>query len=317
MAKLLYRPVAEEGESMYGYIHRVAYYNGFNQLSQFVSHITQKQVSNIRPAHVIFSNEILKALIATGLPNSQLLEIPTELYSPQRPLNHPLRVCAKCIRTKHTIKINWLFKAIPFCFEHSLVLSELKNIQFNKTKVINWDSLVDLCTNQSSTERASILENIAEQRTKNPQICLSPYLDSYFKWRYKQLKTFAKLTLNQSCRLPHFYRLSNKERFNTFIDVLMEQGTVSEPLAKQLIYWGIVEPYCQIERLGLTNNLHATVRECVNYCQSQFTKDFPLVINDKICSGIEDSVILDREEPFSYSQTERHFEFLIKSKEPI
>jgi|GEM_PF-5440935 len=260
---------------MYGYIHRVAYYNGFKRLSHFISHITGETCSRVRTKELMASASILEALtIAVRQPLGIYLNQNCRSSFDSKAFTQTLLICPCCFSNKPVLKNEWLYQYDSMCHEHGMPLFKIEGVKLNTQNVIDWGRLGHFCQKLADLDRGSILENIAYFH-ENYGIGVHWALDSYFQQRQKEIILYAKLGAAQSKRLPRINRASSKKDYQKIFHVLRDHSFASQDLIYQLVYWGFVDPLLEIEHLGIGAKYFAFLKKGIDYCMFEFIKDFP------------------------------------------
>lgn len=273
---------------MYGYIHRLAYYNGFKSLAAFLSYITGHKHTHILPKELMGSREILQFIVnVTHQTNSKTLKLNWKAFArgPAHGFTFHPKACPTCISHEAILKHEWLFGHDCMCHEHGMPLVHIESEMLNTQKVINWDQLIYFCKDKAGQDLGSALDNIA-QLYKTLDTGVSQYVSSYFQQRRKEVASFALLTPALRRKLPSFDSISCKLEFENVLTILSKLGYVSDERAYQLVYWGIVDPLLKIDRLGFSKGCWRSTRDSIEYCKSEFINDFPPSYKSKIFSDI-------------------------------
>lgn len=261
---------------MFGYIHRVAYYNGFKNLAAFISHLTGKKCLHIPTRDLMASRELYDDLCSATHPsNSQKLRLHwrAALRAGRNGFTASPRVCPVCFDTQAVLKHQWLLEDNLMCHEHGEPIIEVDWVKLNTKNAISWESLKTFCQDKALQSKPSALENLARLKKATNQ-CIWFHLRSYFLQRHIQITACAMLPPRQRIEFQPFSGISTKEQFQEIINILSEPPYMSTTRAYELTYWGVVDALLEVDRLDLTRDLIG-IADSIDYCKYQFINDFP------------------------------------------
>lgn len=276
MAQLLYRPEAVIGESMYGYIHRVAYYNGFKRLAALINHLTKEKRPYIPTRDLMGSRDILNALCsATHADNIEKLRLNPSAYFKAgcNGFTHSPKVCPLCFDEQPALKHRWIRYEDALCPEHGEPFIHLNWVKFNTERTIDWQELSNICKTKVCQSSASVPDSIVQfNKAYGSKVTL--HIEPYFDQRISQVAASALLPPKLRSELLKFSGRSPKEKFQRVIKILAAPHYMSENRAYELTYWGIVDWLLEVDHVGLSESW-PWMKSDIEYCKNQFIKDFP------------------------------------------